>query len=134
VIVAAAIVRDGRVLAQQRAWPDSAVGRWELPGGGVDAGESDVDAVRRECAEELAVDVLVGGDRVGPDVMLPGGKVLRVYAARLADPTAEPKAVEHLALRWLADAELSIVDWLPADLELLPDVRAHLRSAGADQP
>ena len=60
VVVGTAIVRDRAVLAQQRAYPAAAAGRWELPGGRVEPGESDVDAVRRECAEELGVDVRVG--------------------------------------------------------------------------
>ncbi|WP_158888728.1 (deoxy)nucleoside triphosphate pyrophosphohydrolase [Amycolatopsis anabasis] len=118
-IVGAAIVREGALLAQQRAWPDDAAGRWELPGGRVEPEESEVDALRRECAEELDVDVLVG-DRVGPDVALPGGKVLRIFAAELK--SGEPRAVEHRAVRWLAAGQLGEVDWLPADRELLPEL------------
>ncbi len=124
----AAIVRAGGLLAQQRAWPAELAGRWELPGGRVEPAEPDEAALRRECAEELAVDVLVGS-RVGPDVPLPGGKVLRVFAAELADPAVEPRAVEHLALRWLTVDELDDVDWLPADEELLPDLKGLLATS-----
>ncbi|PRX49023.1 8-oxo-dGTP diphosphatase [Prauserella shujinwangii] len=119
VVVGAAIVRGGLLLAQQRAYPAEAAGRWELPGGRVEAGESEPDALRRECAEELGVAVAVLG-RVGADVPLPGGKVLRVFGAALADPVAEPRAVEHRAVRWFAAAELPAVDWLPADRALVP--------------
>lgn len=127
VVVGAAIVRDGKLLAQQRAWPADADGKWELPGGRVEADESDVDGLARECAEELGVVVTVGA-RVGPDVDLPGGKVLRIHAAELADPGEEPRAVEHRALRWLDVSELDGLDWLPADRILLPDLRALLTS------
>ncbi|GAA1963799.1 (deoxy)nucleoside triphosphate pyrophosphohydrolase [Amycolatopsis minnesotensis] len=125
VVVGAAIVRAGKLLAQQRAWPADADGKWELPGGRVEAGESDVDGLARECAEELGVAVTVGA-RVGADVDLPGGKVLRIYAAGLADDGEEPRAVEHRALRWLDVSELDGLDWLPADRILLPDLRALL--------
>lgn len=125
VIVGAAIVRGGTLLAQQRAWPVDAAGKWELPGGRVEPGESEVDALRRECVEELDVEISVG-ERVGPDVGLPGGKVLRIFAAGLAE--GEPRAVEHLELRWLTSDQLVSVPWLPADELLLPDLRALLAS------
>jgi 8-oxo-dGTP diphosphatase len=125
VIVGAAIVRGNALLAQQRSYPVEVAGLWELPGGRVERGESEVDAVRRECREELGVDVVVG-DRVGDEVPLRAGMVLRVYSARLADSAADPKPLEHNALRWIHAASLETVPWLPADLELLPALRALL--------
>jgi 8-oxo-dGTP diphosphatase len=83
-VVAAAVVRDGRVLAQQRAFPPEVAGRWELPGGRVEPGESVADALVRECRKELAIGV-VPGEQLGPDVPLPGGYLLR-GARRAAGP------------------------------------------------
>jgi 8-oxo-dGTP diphosphatase len=131
VVVGTAIVRDGAVLAQQRAYPPAAAGRWELPGGRVEPGESDVDAVRRECMEELGVDVVVG-DPAGPDVLLGNGMLLRVYRAELSDPAAVPHAHDHQALRWLTTGRLGSVDWLPADRVFLPALRRLL--ADTDRP
>jgi 8-oxo-dGTP diphosphatase len=125
VVVAAAVLRDGRVLAQQRARPAELAGRWELPGGRVEPGESAPEALVRECREELAVQVLPGA-RLGPDVPLPGGLVLRVHTARLADPQARPEAVEHAGLRWVDAAELRALDWLDADRAVLPDLERTL--------
>lgn len=127
VIVGAAVVRNGAVLAQQRSYPEDAAGLWELPGGRVEAGESEPDALRRECAEELGVRIVVG-ERVGDDVALPGGKVLRVYGVVLATASAEPRPVEHKALRWVTAAELPGVDWLPADQLLVPALKTLLTS------
>jgi 8-oxo-dGTP diphosphatase len=125
VVVGAAIVRGGRLLAQQRAYPEHVAGRWELPGGRVEPGESDVDAVVRECVEELGVAVVVNG-RVGSDVPLGDGTtLLRAYAATLAGD-AVPTAREHRALRWVSSSELADLDWLDADLVLLPDLDALL--------
>jgi len=126
VIVGTAIVRGGALLAQQRAYPASLAGLWELPGGRVESGESDVDAVRRECSEELGVSVRVGS-LVGPDVALPGDKLLRIYSAVLDPLSQEPHPHDHQALRWLTAGELDSVEWLPADQELLPSLRALLR-------
>nr|WP_243658786.1 NUDIX domain-containing protein [Tamaricihabitans halophyticus] len=123
VVVGAAIWRAGELLAQQRAFPARDAGRWELPGGRVEPGETDGAALRRECHEELGVDVIVGAE-LGVDVLLPSGSLLRVYHAALVDPHAEPRAREHRALRWLSPAQLDDVSWLDADLVLLPALRA----------
>jgi 8-oxo-dGTP diphosphatase len=125
VVVGTAILRGRTLLAQQRAYPAAAAGLWELPGGRVEPGESDAAAVRRECHEELGVDVTVGA-AIGPDVALPGGKLLRVYRAGLADD-AHPHPHDHAALRWLTAGQLGSVPWLPADQVLLPALRRALR-------
>jgi 8-oxo-dGTP diphosphatase len=118
VIVGAAIIDDHRVLACERTAPPEVAGRWEFPGGKVEPGESDVEALARECVEELGVRVEIGA-RVGPDVPLAHGRaVLRVFAARLVDGD-EPKALEHAAMRWLAIDELAEVIWLPADAPIV---------------
>jgi 8-oxo-dGTP diphosphatase len=125
VVVGAAIVRAGRVLAQCRAGPPELAGRWELPGGRVEPGESEVEALRRECLEELGARVRVA-QRLGPDLPLGRRALLRVYAAALRADSAEPCPVEHAALRWVGSAELAELDWLPADRALLPHLATLL--------
>lgn len=133
VIVGAAIIADGRVLACERAEPPETAGRWEFPGGKVEPGEDDVTALTRECLEELGVRVEAAG-QVGHDVMLGHGRaLLRVYAARLCDDDL-PHLLEHSALRWLAADELDEVPWLPADAPIvaaLPPLLAASRDSTA---
>jgi 8-oxo-dGTP diphosphatase len=125
VIVAAVIVTDGRVLACERAAPPEVAGRWEFPGGKVEPGETDAQALIRECAEELGVRVAVGV-RVGPDVPLAHGRaVLRVFTATLLNGD-RPRALEHPAMRWLAAGELDSVPWLPADRPIVAELRVLL--------
>lgn len=111
-VVGAAILANGRLLAAQRAEPPHMAGGWELPGGKVDPGESDEDALVRECHEELAVKVRLGR-RVGGDWRLSERAVLRVWTAELVE--GKPQALEHLQLRWLTPSELYTVTWLPGD-------------------
>lgn len=134
VVVATALVRDGRVLVAQRRRPPALAGRWELPGGRVEAGESEPDAVARECREELAVAVRATG-RLGTDLPLDAG-VLRVHVAELLPGEPEPRALEHAALCWVGGAELDAVGWVDADRAVVADLRALLDGppAGAAEP
>ena len=69
-VVAAALVdsleRPSRLLAARRTKPAALAGRWELPGGKVDPGESALTALHRELFEERGVRVEVGEQLVGP--------------------------------------------------------------------
>ncbi|MFF5079810.1 (deoxy)nucleoside triphosphate pyrophosphohydrolase [Actinoplanes sp. NPDC000266] len=125
VIVAAVIISDGRVLACERSAPPEVAGRWEFPGGKVESGETEEQALARECVEELGVRVEVGG-RVGPDVSLAHGRaVLRVFNARLLGGDM-PRALEHTSMRWLGVDELDSVHWLPADKPIVAELPALL--------
>ncbi|GLY84788.1 (deoxy)nucleoside triphosphate pyrophosphohydrolase [Actinoallomurus iriomotensis] len=125
-VVGAAIIAGGRLLAAQRAAPPELAGGWEFPGGKVEPGETDEEALARECREELGVEVTIGR-RVGEDWPLDNGYVMRVWTATITD--GEPQALEHTDLRWLGEAELFDVPWLPADLAVVEAVRAHLKES-----
>ena len=133
VIVGAAIIEGGRVLACERAEPPEMAGKWEFPGGKVEAGEDDATALMRECREELDVRVEVAG-QVGEDIVLGNGwALLRVYVARLVSDE-RPRAIEHTELRWLAVDELLSVPWLPADAPIVAALPPFLNGAGAGEP
>ena len=125
IIVGAAIIMDGRVLACERAEPPEMSGKWEFPGGKVEPGEGETEALVRECEEELGVVVEVG-ERVGNDIALSqGNAILRVYQASLTNGR-QPTPIEHSALRWLSVEELNSVPWLPADAPIVDALRPFL--------
>jgi 8-oxo-dGTP diphosphatase len=129
VVVATALVRDGRVLVAQRTRPPELAGLWELPGGRVEPGEDEAAAVVRECREELGTEVATEG-RVGTDLPI-GAGVLRVHRARLAPGAPEPRALEHTAVRWVDAAEVPHVDWVDADRAVVADL---VRLLAGDRP
>lgn len=123
VVVGAAVLRDGRVLAARRTTPAAASGRWELPGGKVEPGEEPEQALLREVREELGCDVVLTGwlDGVVP---IGEGHELRIGLARLV--AGEPAPVEHDLVRWLAPDELGTVDWLEPDRPFLEGLRQRM--------
>ncbi|MEU2563778.1 (deoxy)nucleoside triphosphate pyrophosphohydrolase [Streptomyces longispororuber] len=119
-VVGAALYDDaGRLLAARRSAPVDLAGGWELPGGKVEPGERDEDALARELKEELGVDAEAVA-RVPGEFPLGHGYVMRVWRARLL--AGEPRPLQdHDALRWLEPDAVWSVPWLAADV---PAVRA----------
>lgn len=126
IVVGAAIIEDGRLLAAQRIEPPELAGWWEFPGGKVEPGETDEDALIRECREELGVEIELG-KRVGGEWPMRPGLVMRVWTARVVE--GEPQPLEdHSAVRWLGPDELYDVGWLPADLPVVAELRELLET------
>ncbi|GAB2938047.1 hypothetical protein GCM10027047_38140 [Rhodococcus aerolatus] len=119
VVAAGAVVDRGHLLVARRTWPVELAGLWELPGGGVDPGETAAGAVAREIREELNLAVDVAG-QVGADVPLADGRVLRAHLARLRG--GEPVLREHSEVRWVGAAELAGLEVVEADRGWLPDL------------
>ncbi|WP_088943412.1 (deoxy)nucleoside triphosphate pyrophosphohydrolase [Rhodococcus sp. 1168] len=127
VVVAGAIVADGLLLLAQRARPPELAGLWELPGGKVEPGESDAQALMRELHEELGVDTAVGAQLAG-DVHIGAGRILRAYRVELV--AGSPAPLEHSDLRWVDAAELREMDLVDADREWVTELALMLRQTG----
>jgi 8-oxo-dGTP diphosphatase len=113
VVVAGAVCEEGRLLAARRSAPEELAGRWELPGGKLEPGESPEQALVRELREELGIET-EPVERVPGEWPLRPGYVLQVWTVRLV--SGEPSPLQdHDALRWLAPGELDAVDWLDQD-------------------
>ena len=119
-VVGAAVLRDGRVLACRRTAPAEVAGGWELPGGKVEPGESPEAALVREVAEELGIAVRVTGWLDGSS---PIGDTHELTVATAEVVRWTPRPVEHDRLRWLRADELDDVAWLPADRPFLDQLR-----------
>ena len=112
-VVAAEVERDGRYLITQRRPEATLPLLWEFPGGRVEPGESDPDALRRELRHRLGVDAEVG------DLSLHVAQEydaytldLLVYKARLL---GEPRPVHVHDLRWVYPDEFDHYEFPGAD-------------------
>ena len=123
-VVAAVIMKEGKVFATQRGYGEFKDG-WEFPGGKVEAGESPEEALRREIREELEVEVNVGDliDTIEYDY--PAFHLsMKCFACTIAG--GSPHLLEHEAARWLSADQLDSVAWLPADITLIPKIAGLL--------
>ncbi|MFH8934769.1 (deoxy)nucleoside triphosphate pyrophosphohydrolase [Streptomyces griseosporeus] len=125
VVVGAALLDGGRLLAARRSAPPELAGRWELPGGKVEPGEHPETALTRELHEELGV-VADPVERVPGEWPLKPPYVLQVWTARLRPGSARPRPLQdHDALRWLTPGELWDVPWLDQDVPAVREVAAR---------
>lgn len=123
-VVAAIIRKDGRIFATQRGygpWKDW----WEFPGGKMEAGESPQVALLREIREELSIDITVDSLLKTIHYDYPAFHLtMHCFLCSLLEEA--PHLNEHEAACWLDAASLDKVNWLPADLQLLPLLRQVL--------
>ena len=124
--VVAAVIKskdvNGRpvVLATQRGYGEYKDG-WEFPGGKIEPGETQQEALIREIKEELKITINVGDliDTIEydyPEFHLS----MDCFLCEIAD--GKPVLTEHEAARWLTKEELNTVDWLPADVTLIDQI------------
>ena len=116
-VVAAIIMKNGKVFATQRGYGDYK-DWWEFPGGKIEAGETPEEALVREIREELKAEIRVGDliDTVEYDYPK-FHLVMRCYMCELLSD--ELVLVEHEAARWLDARDAWTVRWLPSDIEVV---------------
>ena len=121
-VTAAVIVRDGTLLIARRAPGDRFGGRWELPGGKVEDGESLAGCLKRELAEELGVEADVG-EELGCVTHSHGDDTIELHALRVRAARGEIRRTAHDEVRWAPPSEWDRYDFLEADRPLLEMLR-----------
>jgi len=123
-VVAAVIRRDDEILISRRHHGAERGGQWEFPGGKVEPGEGEPEALRREIDEELGCAVEVGPLLARHRHRYPDLEVeLAFYACRLP-PGAEPRPLGVAALQWARAGTLSRYDFCEADRPVLAALEA----------
>jgi len=114
-LVAAVIERDGRYLITQRRPSAVLPGLWEFPGGRVEAGESDEQALRRELRERLGTEATIKGLMAHRVHHYHGYSVdLNVYQAALV-AGQEPQPLRVAEIRWVPSNEFEKYPFPAAD-------------------
>lgn len=123
-VVAAIILDDDKVFATQRGYGEFKDG-WEFPGGKIDEGETAEEALVREIKEELDTEIEVINLLDTVEYDYPNFHLsMDCFICKVK--SGELVLKEHEAAKWLTKEELYSVDWLPADLGLIPKIKIYL--------
>ena len=123
-VVAAIIIDDNKVFATQRGYGDFK-GGWEFPGGKVEANETTEDALKREIMEELNVSIDIK-DFLHTVEYDYHKFHLSMDCFICSIVSGELILKDHEGSKWLTKDSLYSVDWLPADIELIPLIEGML--------
>jgi 8-oxo-dGTP diphosphatase len=121
-VVAAVVRRGDAILVTRRADLPGRPGQWEFPGGKVEAGEGDAEALAREIREELGCDVAVGPLLLRHVHRYPELEVELLFHACAMAPGVEPAALGVAQLAWARIGTLSGYDFLEADRAVLAEL------------
>ena len=125
-VVAAVIRKDDKIFTTQRGygeWKDW----WEFPGGKMEPGETQEEALEREIREELSTDISVDEFLCTVEYDYPKFHlVMHCYMCSLLTDSLHLN--EHGAAKWLGREELTSVKWLPADVEVIERLLLKLGS------
>ncbi|MCC8050113.1 MAG: (deoxy)nucleoside triphosphate pyrophosphohydrolase [Clostridiales bacterium] len=123
-VVAAVIRHENKIFATQRGYGEFKDG-WEFPGGKVEPGETEQEALVREIREELDTVIEVGEQITRVEYDYPSFHLsMNCFWAEVVSGDLVLK--EHEAARWLSKEDLYSVEWLPADLELIGMIEKKL--------
>ena len=122
--VAAGILCDasGRVLIAERLGDDPFHGMWEFPGGKIALDETPVEALSRELAEELGIEVTDCASFMNLRHEY-DDYVVTIEFFIVSDWNSEPIGREGQALRWVPRDRLDADELLPADVPVVKALR-----------
>ena len=118
--VAAGILRDssGRILITERLCDGPFDGLWEFPGGKIADGESSTQALIRELAEELGIEVATSQPFMELHHEYPD-RIVDIEFFLVTSWSGTPAGLEGQRLRWLLPSDLNPDILLPADVPVL---------------
>lgn len=120
VSVAAGVIRAGdRVVVCRRRAHDPHPGKWEFPGGKVEAGETLVECLRRELCEELGIEAAIGRVLWETRYQYAGHRPLVLTFLEITSYSGALSNRCFAEVRWATPGELLDLDFLEADREFV---------------
>ena len=121
-VVAALIVKNGKVLVCQRTKHQTMPLKWEFPGGKIENGEQPRAALRRELDEELGIQARIEQEvaRICHAYKNGGSVELRFYLVREYEGEVENRIFRDV--QWAKRRDLPSYDFLEADRDLVKDL------------
>mgnify|MGYP000490795483 FL=1 len=117
-VTAAVFIKEGKVMICRRPPNKGNALKWEFPGGKSEPGETLEECLRRECDEELGIEISVGREICATQYEYPDITVkLHFLLSEIVSGTPEMK--EHVDIKYITKSELSDYDFCPADRDIV---------------
>ena len=116
-VTAALIQRQGRILICRRRADQDHPGKWEFPGGKLEPGETPETGLRRELAEELGIEAVIGNEITRYRFQYPGRKQMQLVFFVVSEYQGEPRYSQFAEVRWVPVGHMPSFDFLEGDVE-----------------
>lgn len=118
VVAAILVAEDARILVTRRAPGERLAGKWEFPGGKIEAGESPEHALVREIREELGIEIRVGSF-VAKSVFDDARSSIELLAYEARQLSGSITLSVHDRAEFVTRQHLRSVDFAPADIPIV---------------
>ena len=115
---------DGRILIAERIGGGPFQGLWEFPGGKIAANETAVEALSRELAEELGIEITTCASFMNLRHEY-DDRIVTIEFFIVSDWNSEPVGREGQTLRWVPREQLDADELLPADVPVIEALKNH---------
>ena len=122
-VTASIILRDDRVLIAQRPPADKLAGKWEFPGGKIEAGETPQECLKREIKEEFDVEIEVL-DFFAESVYAYESGTIKLLAFWCRWLAGDFNLKVHSRIVWADYKGLDLYDYAPADIPLVEKLKS----------
>lgn len=124
-VVAAVIVKENKVFCAKRADKGEIALKWEFPGGKIEFGESNEEALLREVKEELDSEIQINDYLMTVQHQYIGFHLtMHAYLCELSSGNLDLS--EHVDSSWASKDELDMLDWAAADIPIVNKLKDTL--------
>tara|TARA_B100001758_G_scaffold83502_1_gene70986 strand:- start:52 stop:453 length:402 start_codon:yes stop_codon:yes gene_type:complete len=113
-VVAGIIINQNKILIGKRKDKDIGGGKWEFPGGKIEVGETNSEALERELYEELGISVKIGKELMNYEHMFKT-TIYNISFMEIIDYDGEIRNNAHSEIKWVKFSNLLEYDFISGD-------------------
>ena len=113
-VVAGIIINQNKILIGKRKDKDIGGGKWEFPGGKIEVGETNSEALERELYEELGISVKIGKELMNYEHMFKT-TIYNISFMEIIDYDGEIRNNAHSEIKWVKFSNLPEYDFISGD-------------------